>query len=441
MISRSTLLPTVALAVLIAACGRPEFGSTTSGGDVIQADYEREEASNNGAPDVNDPRDRATANGDEGPVLDPAEPNGGGGQLSASQLPFTIYRAEAQHPRDVAIVPHGVIRSLVVSYAAVGGDTATTIESVLGGELGGDLFGGFNSVDQNLGNSIGDLGMLPAVWVDAGVAVDESFTEALARYLGLQVRLIDLSAADDARSEINNWYAQQTGGAISEVLAPRTVGADDRFLVTDASWFSTTWGFGGFDPDRTTFETFAGSESNVELPMMRADETLLYFGEPELQAVVLPLDGGLSLVAVLADEPENFDDVVDESFVSRLIDEAIPTPIALSFPRLEVSDLTTLSGVADELGVQELFAADTEFLGFADGTMLSDAHHRVRVSFDENGIEIDSDGAVEPPNVDPGMSPSPSSAVPLRFDRPFFFGVRDAATGTFILLGRVSQPE
>ena len=439
--SRSHLYQLFFVMILCAtACGRPEFGSTTSGGDVIEADYERESVNNaNGATGGGRAVGDKLDNGSPDPILGPNEPAVVGEPVDPGELPFTVYRAEARQPRNVAIAPHGVVRSLVVAYAATEGSTASSIEALLGDELGSDLYAGFNARDQNLDNAVEDLGMLPAVWVDDDVAVESSFTEALARYLGLQVRLIDMSSGDDARSEINNWYAQQTGGEISEVLGPRTIESMDRFVVTDASWFRATWAFGGFDPDRTTFETFAGEESNVQLEMMHADATLLYFGEPELQAVVLPLDGGLSLVAVLPQEHAAFDAVVDASFVSRLMDEALPTDLSLSFPRVEVSDLTALSGVADELGVSSLYTSDAEYGGFADGTVLADAHHRVRVAFDESGIEVDTDGdGVD--GEDPGMTPGPPAPLELRFDRPFFFGVRDAASGAFLLLGRVAQP-
>lgn len=424
----------------VAACGRPEFGAASEGGKVVDTNVDRASADDEvipgdgvgGEPDV----DEANTTNNAPTPQDP--PILSGGKASTADFAFQAYRTVAAQGRNAVIAPHGLARSLVIAYAAAGPEEAAAVADVVGPYLGGNVYQGFNTSDLELDSrqSDGTFQMLAGVWVQDDAAVESEFADLLAMYLGLQLRLIDMqSAPEDARNTINNWYSAQTAGRISEVLGARTLGAQSRFVVTDATWFSAPWGFGGFDPARTTYGTFAGSESNVQLPLMSTDTTLLYVGAPDFDAVVLPFANGFSLLAILPDDLETFEASLDPDFLTRLIDEAQPTEVSLTFPKIEVSDRVALSSVADAIGVSALFADNAEFNGFADGTRLDDAHQRTRIAFDETGASASQNG-----DPMPGTPTTMEPPIALSFDRPFFFAVRDSASGRFLFLGRVAQP-
>ncbi len=436
---RPVIVPLILL--LLASCGRPEFGATAGADEVIVTDVDR--ADPNASPDLDEEPDHAATN--NGPDPDPSPPfNGQDYGAAAETFAFDAYRGAAAHGRNAVIAPHGLARSLVIAHAAAGPDLAATIAGRVGPYLGGDVYSRFNSTDQSLEGRQADgaFRMLAGVWVQENSAVEAEFVDVLARYLGLQLRLLDFSASpEDARNQINNWYSSQTGGRISEVLGPRTIGNNTRFVVTDATWFGAEWGFGGFDASRTTYATFAGTESNVQLPMMGTDAPMLHFdGGAALEAVVLPFSNGFSLIAVLPQDLDAFESALDPGLLERIVDEAVPRDVMLEFPRIEVSDRVALSSVATAIGVDALFAPEAEYLGFADGTQLDDAHQRTRIAFTEVGIDVQTDN-----DSDPGtggeMTPAPSTPpVAVSFNRPFFFGVRDSQTGRYLFLGRVTQP-
>ena len=78
---------------------------------------------------------------------------------------------------------------------------------------------------------------------------------------------------------------------------------------------------------------------------------------------------------------------------------------------------------------------DADLSGIAEGRQLSlgAVEHEVFVEIDEAGTRaVAATGAVV---VGP-----PSATPRIQVDRPFLFIVRDRATGTLLLLGRVSDP-
>ncbi len=438
-------LAIVIIALAVAACGRPEFGTTSSAEEnVVESDADRQDPGGTGDATNGDDLAAGGANASPGDVNNdtevPSERNDGAAVDGAHDFVFTAYRALAADGRNAVLAPHGMARSLVVAHAAVGPEEAEEVAALLQPYLESDsLYDGFNSRDLELeARESASFDMLGAVWAQENVAVEQDFIDTLARYVGLNLRLVDFAAApEDARATVNNWYRDETDGRLSEVVGPGGVDSETRLMVTDAMWFSARWGFGGFDPEQTEYQNFAGSEADVQVPMMHLEETLFWVAGSDFDAVILPMEGEFSMVAVLPEDLPTFETSLDGDFVERLVNEAKPASVSLGFPGIEVSDRVRLSSVSDALGIGALFDSQTQYAGFADDTVLDDAHQRTRISFSEEGVDAGSetgeDGVGDP-------APPQTEVVELTFDRPFFFVIRDNQTGTSVMIGRVAQP-
>lgn len=438
--------------VVLAACGRPEFGTPTKAGEeVVDTDVPRDDPDSLGGGDGVGNNDDGVV--DEGPQAPPSDGEanngvggspsygGGGGFEPSADFAFSVYHSLAAHGRNAVFAPHGIARSLVVAYAAAGPDDAAVIAGVLTPYLGHDVYSGFNGTDLALEGrqSTSSFQLVGGVWADEDIEVSDQFVDTLARYLGLRINLVDFGAPEEARIAINNWHSSETDGRLTEVLGPRTIDATTRFVITDASFFSASWGFGGFDPANTMYETFHGTESNVEVPMMRTSQTFLAVDGPDFDAVILPYSGAFSLLAIVPDDITAFEEGLDPDFFNRLVGEARAMDIALRFPRVEVSDRVALSSVADALGLAHLFEPGIEYPALVDGSTIDDAYQRTRIVFHETGTDAVSDGSTD--DGDAGApDPSASPFFPMSFDRPFLFAIRDAQTGQLLFVGRLTQP-
>lgn len=423
------------LLLFTAACGRPDFGSPTDS-PVVGGETGRVPAP--------DPSTGGTSPPAPGEICDP-EPHPDPSDLDAEDarhydaFAFNVYRAVDATLPNVVVAPHTVVRSLVVAHAAES-SAADAIDAAVDtyrGDIYDDLYNAFNLADQlldNVGYDSTSFATLGAIWLDESVAVESVFSERLIAYTGLPVGTLDFGASpEDARNEINNWYSANSAGTISDVVGARTLDPSTAFVITDAAWLSAPWKFGGFDAAQTVNAPFQGVSSEVDVPMMHATLNVKHFGDDQLHAVTLPLDGDFSLIALL---PRNFDDLsasLDQAMLRRIMRESYPSDLQLSFPRFELSSRVTLSSIADNLGLGGLFGEDAVYDAFADDTQLHDAYHRTWISFDEDGVQANTGAVPADPEFD--------AAVPtvVRFDRPFFFAVHSAKLNQFVFLGRVTQ--
>ena len=104
---------------LLAACGRADFGTPTSGGEVVDSDVERDVP----LPDESDRNDGLVddANGPAagGDPLDDDEANAPQfGASPGSDFAFSVYHELAARGRNAVFAPHGLARSLVILHAA-----------------------------------------------------------------------------------------------------------------------------------------------------------------------------------------------------------------------------------------------------------------------------------------------------------------------------------
>lgn len=438
----------VVAALLAAACGRPEFGTPTSaGGDVVGSDVDRDQpsppaAGDDGAPPADEEDD---GEDDRSPDEPPTDGGVGAGPDYAyapgGEFAFSVYHALAAEAGNAVFAPHGLARSLVIVHAAADAATAQQVESVLSYYVGWDVYSGFNDVDLSLAaRSDESLQLVGSIWAQQGVNVSEEFVDTLGRYLGIGVRLVDFaSSAADARVAINNWHSDHTMGRITEVLAPRAVDESTRLLITDAIWFSGVWAFGGFDPAATEYATFQGTESTVEVPMMRTSGTFDVLDGPDFDAVVLPYEDDFSLLAIVPDDLLTFEEGLHPEFFARLQSEMVPMNAQIRFPRVEISDRVALSRVTDALGLGSVLD-DAEYPAFLDGWRIEDAHQRTRIVFHEEGTDAESDDPSDSDDAREDPNPAAGAQLSISFDRPFLFAITDSASGRLLFVGRVAQP-
>jgi serpin B len=112
--------------------------------------------------------------------------------------------------------------------------------------------------------------------------------------------------------------------------------------------------------------------------------------------------------------------------------------VVLGLPKFKVAPATfSLRPTLGKLGMARAFQDDADFSGIArgGGLKISDVLQRAFITVDEHGTEAAAATAVvvTPTSV-------PVLAHTLLIDRPFFFYIRDNATGAPIFVGRVVDP-
>lgn len=219
----------------------------------------------------------------------------------------------------------------------------------------------------------------------------------------------------------------------------------------DRSWYGIAIYFNGdwtvpFDSEHTTRQPFHrpdGSSVDVDMMRMEEQEWMLYRKGEDYEAVNLYYgDAGFAMTLVLPDE-----EVGLESWVNNLDREQWRdltggfnrVTLTMDLPRFETQyEIENFNRVLGDMGITDAFDPGTsDFSGINpehDDWHISDTRHKTFVRVDEEGTEAAAATSAEVSLV--SLPPS----VQIRFDRPFFYVIREVESETIFFMGTMTDP-
>jgi serpin B len=356
---------------------------------------------------------------------------------------------------NLVFSPASIETALAMVYAGAAGDTAKEMAVTLHFQLQGDaLHQGFNSLDTLLesrswqgGTSNGRTDRVlvktaNSLWAEKDLAIEKLFLDTLAKDYGAGVRLVDFqTAAEDARTAINKWVADQTADKITDLIPEGALDGLTRLVLVNAVYLDATWQ-SPFNKEAThdgSFHTLAGTD--VTAPTMEQMSGFSYGKGDGWQAVELPYSHDELAMLVIVPDAGSFADV-EGRLRDGLIDEAVAAltntgEVDLSLPKFKFRTQSALSDALRALGMRKAFdggAADFSGITKQQALSISDVIHEAYIAVDEDGTEAAAATAVALAGAMPG------EPVKLAVDRPFIFALRDKDTGAVLFLGRVTDP-
>jgi serpin B len=210
-------------------------------------------------------------------------------------------------------------------------------------------------------------------------------------------------------------------------------------VLTNALYFKSTWA-NPFSPSLTRDEAFVratGATANV--PMMHATFETGYRAGPDYQVIRLPYFGiELELVAIMptAGSFAGFVGQLDAETIAAASSGLTSVNVDLGFPKLGITSTVPLKERLQGLGMQLAFQPGADFdeqLGPL--VFISEAFHQATITLDEEGTEAAAATAIV--GVDTSAPPPP---IPVTFDHPFLFFIRDIPTNTLLFVGQFTGP-
>lgn len=292
-----------------------------------------------------------------------------------------------------------------------------------------------NTANGGDGTSEVHLSIANSLWAQSGLNFEQPFLDVLSSEYNAGLETVDYrSNPEAARTDINEWVADQTKNRIPELLGEGTVTSDSRLTLVNAIYLKANWE-NMFSPEATVDEPFAAPAGEVTVSMMHSSDDLGYAAGDGWQAVEIPyVFGRLSFVAVVGDDPATVIPTADEVFASLS-----STKVDLGFPRFDIETSTSLATVLGELGMPTAFSDAADFSGMTteDRLVIGDVIHQANITVDEIGTEAAAATAVV--MVATAM-PVEQTPVVLTLDRPFTFWLRDLDGSTVLFAGRVNDP-
>ncbi len=292
------------------------------------------------------------------------------------------------------------------------------------------------------------LNIANSIWINEGKTPQKfsaDFKDLATEYYSAEVKTVDSSNAID---EVNSWVSEKTNEKITELIN----NSDFWAMLVNVIYFKGNWEkeFNDNLTEKADFTNFDGSISKLDF--MNRTGWMNYASEGDIQAVELPYknrfdsfsedgqytgtevyDVDVSMYLIMTDTDKNIAKMLNEM---AYFDRFESKYISLSMPKFKIEYETSLNDILRNIGINRAFETNAEFgKMFDSGNMFfTDTIHKTFINVDEKGTEAAAVTAM----VMAG-SALPPEPMELKFNKPFYFVIRDNTSGEVLFMGRLAK--
>jgi serpin B len=298
-----------------------------------------------------------------------------------------------------------------------------------------------------------ELVMANSLWGQEGKPLQADFLEAITRYYGGIVKLVDFRRkANGVGAIINKWVEDNTKQKILNLIPAGGLSAETRLILVNAVYFKGRWVL-QFPKGWTCEEPFhLDGGGIVRAPLMHQQEKVRYLQGAGFQAVDLLYEGmNLSMLVLLPDRRDGLADLERELSSSMLRDcvaKMCPREVKLFLPRFKITwGTVNLCDPLAGLGMSLPFdRSRADFSGIngcrppaQEALAISAVYHKAFADVNEEGTEAAAATAVA---LYATMArPQKPPQIPVfRADHAFLFAILERHTGTILFLGCMANP-
>lgn len=361
---------------------------------------------------------------------------------------WKLYREEATASENEFFSPYSISVASAMLVAAARGQTKDEIDAALSfsNDTGPAFHQARNDVALELErrNRPGSeelnaqtLRVSNDLWLNPTFQPQPAYLDTLSANYGVGVFLAPFDTNPEAaRTAINEKVATDTERLIEDLLPEGSVDGA-AFVLTNALYFKAKWQE-EFSKTATTDQAFLGTAGEETVSMMRGVIGGRHFAGADYEAIALPYFGGeLELIAIMppAGTFAAFSAGLTAAQVTTAVGRLQGADLDLRFPKLEINARLPLKERLQALGMEVAFTAAADLSGAGDNLYVSDAFHEATLKLDEEGTEAAAATAFV---ISPTSAPPPP--IPVTFDHPFVFFIRDVPTNSLLFVGHFANP-
>ncbi len=360
-------------------------------------------------------------------------------------------KVNAQMPTDKNYMfsPMSIKMALALAANGASGETQNEILNT----LGLSSLDEFNSVSKDLisrysQTDILSLNIANSIWMNKGKTsqnFSDSFKNLATEYYNADVKTINNS---NAVKEINSWVSDKTNGKIPTIIQ----NADDFWaMLINAIYFKGAWQ-DEFSVNATKPDQFNNADgTKITIDFMNMTRWFQYAKTNSVQILELPYKNRADKISEDGEYlgTDRYDDLdvsmylimpegdinVEQELSAAINDESFKsTYIRMSMPKFKIEYSTDLNEIFMNMGITTAFddkSADFTKM-FDKGNMwFTKTIHKTFINVDEKGTEAAAVTAI-------GMAGSalPPEPIELKFNKPFYFAIRDNTSGETLFMGR-----
>ena len=273
-----------------------------------------------------------------------------------------------------------------------------------------------------------------AAWIQDGMAVKDSFTNAMKSYYSSDVRNINFYQTEAAQNTINEWCNEKTNGMIKR--SAEHITPDMRVVLANATYFKGIWKqkFNKGLTHQAVFTNQSGTKSEVD--MMTTENNFFYTKTKDYESVENMQYAGsfLSMNLVLPAEGVDVDSLIGK--INLGYKGTSPVKVNLTMPKFKIENhWKEFDKTLKALGISKVMMVGDNMNRIARDLFVSQIVQDVAVDVNEDGTEA---AAVSTGGI-ATTSYNPNDKVIINFNRPFLFYIKENATGTILFMGKIAN--
>lgn len=370
---------------------------------------------------------------------------------SNNEFAIKAYAEMSKKNGNIFFSPFSLSAALAMVLGGAKGSTADQIAEVLRlNPNQKNLHGEYALLLNQLGTNDKQtqLAIANALWGQQGLAILPTYQDLLRTNYKSELQTVDFAANPQAAaSAINAWAEQNTNGRIKNLVQANSFDSESLLVLANAVYFHGKWEneFSEYSTEPDDF--WLDKTQKISAPMMNQTDHFPYFADALLQAIELPYsDGKYSMIVLLPKERDGIaalEKQLSEDLLGKYITGLYQQEVELHLPKFEFNASLSLKEFLSNLGMPLAFQDAADFSGIANdprGVKLNSAIQKTFLKVDEKGTEA---AAVSAMGAAAGAAPfgTPPPPPPIfRADHPFIFLIRETATNSILLMGRVTNP-
>lgn len=365
-------------------------------------------------------------------------------------------KLNAQMPRDKNYMFSPLSIKMALSLAANGASGETQKELL--NALGLSSLDEFNRISKDLierysQTDVLSLNIANSIWMNKDKTSQNfsgSYKSLAADFYSAEARSVNNS---NAVKEINGWVSDKTKGKIPTIIQS----ADDFWaMLINAIYFKGAWA-DEFNEGATKSDTFTNADGKkAETDFMNKTKWFPYAETKSVKILEMPYKNRVDKVSddgeyLGTDRYDNLDvsmylimadgDINVEEELSAAINDGSfeSTYIKMSMPKFKIEYAASLNKMLMNMGIASAFDSEkADFTRMFDkGNMwFTNTVHKTFISVDEKGTEAAAVTAIHMAGT--SLPPQP---IELKFNKPFYFAIRDNTSGETLFMGRFAFAE
>lgn len=280
------------------------------------------------------------------------------------------------------------------------------------------------------------LDLVNAVWHKPTISPSEEFTKTLAENYFSKPCQLDFTASN-AKDVINRWASGATHGMI-----PKFVDSVDPYsvlFVANAMYFAGRWS-NPFDAKNTKVAPFYADDKQYEVEMMKQSGLHApYWKNEKFEIFGMGYKGKCAFFAVLPSADSSIDELIQsfdtnifKSFAENreIYNLTVKMPKFKSEAKIKCNSILAKKGMALDgikyTGFNKDLGNDLQKVSFMQKTA---------IILDEEGTKAAAVTGME------YVWARHYPAAEITFDRPFLYFIRNAVTGSILMMGQYTRPE